>query len=206
MPAPRPTMTVAATLLAAALLASPLLAGCDDLGRNAAKVFPVLEKVDEDLAEPSVPCEPPFSSPAARNGIIADLTCGSVVEGNNTTGSKLWGDDFYQAAFCTPERNQYDNAPEDIYRLKVPSDYEAEVTLVTDCAELDLVGVSWQERSVPQAAHKGSINQCDMDTTRKGGRLRLNAVGKDWYYLVGVDGKGGAMGNYRLKVKCYTFR
>ncbi|NOY25050.1 MAG: hypothetical protein GXP62_04170 [Oligoflexia bacterium] len=193
-------------VLLAAALTLPLLAACDDLGRNAAKIFPFLEKVDEDLAEPTVVCDPPFSSPTPRNGIVADIGCGSVVEGNNSTGSRVWGDSFYQTVFCTPQRNQYDNSPEDIYRLKVPSDYEAEVTLVSDCVDLDLVGVSWQERSIPGAEHRGAISQCDMDTSRKGGKLRLNAVGRDWYYLVGIDGKGGATGNYRLKVKCYTFR
>ncbi|MCK6503129.1 hypothetical protein L6R53_07000 [Myxococcota bacterium] len=197
------TLPPACCLVLAAL---PLALSCDELGRNAAKVFPVLEKVDEDYAEPSIPCDPPFQSPTARNGIVADITCDSEVEGNNATGTRLWGDTFYQKAFCTPERNQWDNGPEDIYRLKVPADLEATVTMVTDCAELDLVGVSWQERSVPRTEHHSAINQCDMDIGRKGGKLRLNAVGKDWYYLVGVDGRNGETGNYRLKVKCTTFR
>lgn len=194
-------------MLLLSLLALPLLGtGCDDLGRNAAKVFPVLEKVNEDYADPNVPCDPSFSSPSSREGIAGEITCDSVIEGNNSTGTHLWGDSFYQDAFCTVERNRYDNAPEDIYRLKVPSDLEAEVKLVSDCADLDLVGVSWQERSIPRAEHHGAISQCDMDVGRKGGKLRLNAVGKDWYYLVGVDGKDGATGNYRLSVRCYTFR
>lgn len=184
-----------------------LATGCDDFGRNAAKVFPILEKVDEDLAEPSIACDPPYPTPSPRNnGIVASLECGAVVEGNTANGSKLWGDDFYQKAFCTPERNQYDSSPEIIYRLHVPSDLEAEVKLISDCADLDLVGVSWQEESVPKPEHARRINQCDMDTTRKGGSLRLNAVGRDWYYLVGIDGKAGVTANYRLSVKCYSFR
>ncbi len=184
-----------------------LAIGCDDMGRNAAKVFPVLEKIDEDLAQPSIDCEPPYPTPTPRaNGIVGNITCGSVIEGNTANGTKLLGDDFYQSAFCTPERSQYDASPELIYRLEVPSDLEAEVTLISDCADLDLVGISWAEERVPKPEHGRSISQCDMDTTRKGGKLRLNAVGKDWYYLVGVDGKGGQTANFRLSVKCYTFR
>lgn len=184
-----------------------LATGCDELGRNAAKVFPVLEKVDEDYAAPSIDCKHPYPTPSPRsNGIVGTLECGSVVEGNTADGSRLLGDNFYQGAFCTPERNQYDNSPEIIYRLHVPADLEAEVKLISDCVDLDLVGISWQEESVPRVEHKGRINQCDMDIGRKGGKLRLNAVGKDWYYLVGIDGKAGVTGNYRLSVKCYTFR
>ena len=189
------------------LLSLLVLLGCDELGRNAAKVFPVLEKVDEDYAEPSIACEPPFATPSPRsNGIVADIECGAVIEGNTSTGTRLWGDDFYQDAFCTVDRSQYDNSPELIYRLHVPADLEAEVRLISDCVDLDVVGVSWQEKSVPRVEHRGAINQCDMDIGRKGGKLLLNAVGKDWYYLVGIDGKNGATGNFRLSVKCHTFR
>ncbi len=184
-----------------------LATGCDDLGRNAAKVFPVLEKVNEDYAEPSIDCDPAYPTPSPRsNGIVGTLTCGSVIEGNTSGGTKLWGEDFYQAAHCSVERDQWEQAPELIYRLNVPADLEAEVKLVSDCVDLDLVGVSWADDRIPKPEHGRSISQCDMDISRKGGKLRLNAVGKDWVYLVGVDGKGGVSGNFRLSVKCYTFR
>lgn len=187
----------------------PLLLGllaCDEVGRDMAKAFPIMEKLDEEFAEPAYPCDPPFQSPSARDGIVGELQCGSEVQGNNAGGSTLWGDTFYQKAMCTPAREQYDSSPEDIWRLNIPADLEAEVTLISDCADLDLVGVSWQDDSIPKTEHHIRINQCDMDVGRRGGKLRLNAVGKDWTYLVGVDGKGGQTGNYKLRVRCYTFR
>ncbi|MCB9777291.1 MAG: hypothetical protein H6742_01840 [Alphaproteobacteria bacterium] len=183
------------------------LAGCDELGRNAAKVVPALEKVNDDYAEPTMECEPALTAPTSRNGLHGKLTCGSSIEGGTQGGSRKWGDDFYQKAFCAPARQNYDNSPEVVYELMVPADLEAEVRLVSDCVDLDLVGVAWGDESrLPEAAHGRSIAQCDMDTGRKGGKLRLNAVGKDTRYLVGVDGKNGATGNYRISVKCYTFR
>ena len=36
--------------------------------------------------------------------------------------------------------------------------------------------------------------------------IKLSSVGKDITYLVGVDGKKGASGNYRIMVQCRTYR
>ena len=41
-----------------------------------------------------------------------------------------------------------------------------------------------------------------MDDTIRGGKITLNSVNKPVTYLVGVDGKKGAVGNYRLSGEC----
>ena len=41
-----------------------------------------------------------------------------------------------------------------------------------------------------------------MDDSKRGGKIRLNSVMKPATYLIGVDGKKGAVGNYRLSVEC----
>lgn len=182
-------------------------ASCDNVTRSVSKAVPVLEKVDEDLAAEPVECDQPLPTPAARSGIIGTLTCGSVVTGNTAGGNHRWGDTFYQKSFCTPERHNYDDAPEAVYALELPANVQADVRLDSNCVDLDVVAVGWQDKhSVPNTAHHVRIRECEMDTSRGGGNVRMTTVNQPQRYLIGVDGKEGAIGNYRLTVKCSTYR
>lgn len=144
--------------------------------------------------------------PTPQGQALGTLECGSTVTGSSHVGAARWGDDFYQRAFCTPKRSRYDDAPEVLYRLEVPENTQAEVVLESPCADLDVVAVAWQLDGVPGVEHVGRIRECEMDTKSGGGKLTLTTVDKAQVFLVGVDGKDGDEGNYRLTVSCGTFR
>jgi len=182
-----------------------LLMSCDNIARTSAKVFPWVEKVNPDLAEDPVECSPDYNTPTPRNGcIMADLQCGSIVEGSTVTGGKNWGDEFYANHFCSVERHQYHEAPEAIYRLHVPPNLRATIKLISNCAELDLAAVGWPEDRCPTEQHM--IHECEMDVSRGGGSVVVQTVDNPQYFLVGVDGKNGETGNFRLEVSCHTYR
>ena len=70
-------------------------------------------------------------------------------------------------------------------------------------AEFRLFGFRWEEKgSCPTDKHFQRIGECEMDDTKRGGTIKLNSVKKPITYLIGVDGKKGAVGNYRLSVQC----
>jgi hypothetical protein len=204
IPSPRRRPLLAATVFAGAVLAL----GCSDsCGKKAAKVVPVLEKVNPDYGEPELACEPAFATPSPTGCAIQTLTCGDQVEGNTSAGRFNWGDDFYQKAFCTPQRHDYDDSPESIYMLKIPGDVQADVRLESPCADLDLVAVGWSDAQVcPTIAHTIRIVECEMGTASGSDTVRMTTVNKGQSFLIGVDGKNGATGNYRLTVKCSTYR
>ena len=180
--------------------------GCDEVGKMAAKAVPALKEVNPDLGEPDLACEPPIPTGSAQGCAIRTITCGDQVEGNNAGGNPNWGDDFYQKAFCTPERHDYDESPEAVYRLKVPADIQADVRLESPCEDLDLVAVGWQDDSCPTLAHTIRIRECEMGTKKGSDSVRVTTVSKPQTYLLGVDGKNGATGNFRITVKCSTYR
>lgn len=177
-------------------------------GRKAAKVVPALEKVNEDFATEPVDCGEDWSSPTPRNnGIMGKIECGGELEGNNRNGNMIWGDDFYQKAFCTPQRNDYEDSPEAVYELIVPANVQADVYLDTDCTDLDLVSVGWQDtKDVPTVKHHNRIRECEFDDKKGSGKITLTTVDRAQRFLVGVDGKYGEVGNFRLRVKCQTYR
>jgi len=177
-------------------------------GRKAAKVVPALEKVNEDYATEPVDCGEDYPTPTPRNnGIMGTIECGGEVEGNNRKGNMNWGDDFYQKAFCTPQRNDYEDSPEAVYELIVPANVQAEVQLTTDCVDLDLVSVGWQDtKDVPLLKHHNRIRECEFDDKPGSGHLTLLTVDRAQRFLIGVDGKYGEVGNFRLSVKCSTYR
>ncbi len=155
-------------------------------------------------AQESVSCEGDLPTP--EGAVMGKLECGASVEGSSHFGATRWGDDFYQQAFCTPKRSRYDDAPEVLYRLEVPADTKADIVLDSPCTDLDLVAVAWQLDSVPQLQHVGRVRECEMDTKSGGGKVTLTTVGKAQTYLVGVDGKNGDEGNFRISVACSTYR
>lgn len=153
----------------------------------------------------SVGCDATFPAPV-RGAPTDQLQCGGSVTGTTEGGSSSFGDEFYQRAFCTPARRHYDDAPEAIYRLEVPADTQATVTLDSPCAELDLAAVAWALDGIPTTAQVNRVRECEMDTHGGGGKLTLTAVDKAQVFLVVVDGQEGAAGPFRLEAACGTYR
>jgi len=152
-------------------------------------------------------CETNIATPKQRRCGSQTLSCGSIVEGYSGAGEGRWSDTFYHRARCVPTKHGYGKAPEMTYRLKLEPNQEAIVTLVSDCADLDLFGFRWEEKGTcPKDRHGERILECEMDDTKRGGQIKLNSVNKAVNYLVGVDGKKGAEGNYRISVACRTNR
>lgn len=175
--------------------------------RQVAKVVPVVEKVSDELTREPVQCDTPIKTPAPRGCTSQTLTCGSVVEGNNSGMPRHWGDEYYVEAFCTPERHYYEEAGEATYRLELPPNIQADIRLDSDCADLDVVSMSWADTtSCPGLPHTGRIRQCEMDTHSGGGKIRITTVNEPEVHILAVDGKQGAEGNFRLTVTCSTYR
>ena len=190
-------------------LASLLLTSCsmDSCGRGAATLVPLVGKLNPAYDVPAIDCGEPYPTRPMTGCMIELLECGSVVEDNTAANShKQWGDLFYDQQKCTGQKANYDASPEAVYKLIVPPNRLAEIRLDSDCADLDLVGVSWKDEN--QCPHKDhtSIPQCDMDVSPGGGTLRLTATDRPVHYLIGVDGKNGASGNFRLSVNCFLGR
>lgn len=197
-------------LVLTGLMLSALACGGDmatTVGRKAARVVPALEKVDENLAMDDVPCGDSIKTPPPSGCAIAHITCGDTVEGNNENGPNNWGDDFYQKVMCTPQRNDYELSNEAIWALDMPPNVEAVLRLESPCADLDLVSVGWPDTSTcPKLENYTRIRECEMDTHPGGGTVKMTTVDRAQTYLVGVDGKGGDHGNFRITVTCRTYR
>jgi hypothetical protein len=184
----------------------PLLLACGGLplncGRTVNKVIPVVREFD---TEP-VDCDRDFPKAAPKGCSIATLHCGSVVEGNNDNSFYQFDGSFYVSQKCTPERHDYDKGPDAPYFLELPSNTWAEIVLASDCADLDIFSATWDRpNKCPTPSHT-NINQCEADVSRRGGQILITTVDKPETHLVWVDGKYGAVGNFRLEVKCREYR
>ena len=181
--------------------------GVNEATRPIAKVVPAVEKVAAEATREPIQCDEQIKTGQPRGCTIETITCGSVVEGSTVGMARRWGDQFYVSAFCTPYRHYYEEAGEAVYRLEMPPNIQADVRLDSDCADLDVVSMSWADTtSCPGEEHVGRIRECEMDTHDGGGSIRMTTVDKPQVYLVGVDGKQGAAGNFRLTVVCSTYR
>jgi len=200
-----PTMKLARFISLSALALSILACSTTNCGRKAAKVVPALEKVNPEYGTEPIDCDKPYPTRSAIGCSQGTLTCGGSIEGNTSGGRSHFGDDFYQKKFCSPERHDYDEAPEAVYTLEVPGDIQADVYLTSDCEDLDIVAMSWADTDrCPTINH--AFAECEMDTHKGGGKVRLTTVNKPQTYLLAVDGKKGATANFRITVKCSTYR
>lgn len=187
-------------------LAALTLSGCDNFGTTIARVAPVLEVVNPEYAAVPLPCDEaiPTSQPGP-SCVIDELTCGDVIEGSTIAGSRKFGDGIYYNAYCTVERNHYDNAPEATYRLLVPANRQAHVRLDSNCVDLDVAAIAWEETDrCPTEQH--NILECEMDVSPGGGTITVATVNRPQRYILTVDGKNAASGNFRLTVSCNEYR
>lgn len=150
-------------------------------------------------------CEASYDAPV-HGGISGTLQCGAELNGTTTGGRSSFGDEFYQRAFCSPARQSYDDAPEAIYAFELPANDQATITLDSPCADLDLVAIAWTLDGLPTTAQVGRVRECEMNTRPGGGTVNLTAIDRAQTYLIVVDGKKGAVGNFSLKADCKTYR
>jgi hypothetical protein len=148
-------------------------------------------------------CSSSGEAAPAHACLSGELSCGSVVTGTTMGGDSAWDDGFYSQAFCFPSGDRHSGS-ERVYSLALPKNTEATVTLQSDCVDLDLVVLAWHyEGSCPNIGHP--IAECEGDNKRGGGQVKLQSFNtRD--YLVGIDGKGGAVGPYTLRVDCRDLR
>ena len=181
---------------------------CENGCHTAAKVVPALEMVNPSWGAEPVDCDIEHPDPDARSGCISrTLQCNTTFEATTRGGKNHFGDDFYQKGFCTPQRNNYENSPEAIYQLRVKPNTQVDLRLDSNCVDLDLVAMSWDEDRCPTDKHATTIQkECEMNTKSEGGTLRLTTVNNPQTYLIAVDGKQGDYGNFRLTINCKTYR
>jgi hypothetical protein len=133
--------------------------------------------------------------------ITAEIKCNETVIGHTRGGTRNFDTKFYEQKYCWPATIQKDGGDERVYRLKIPEQTRAYVTLDTPCADLDVMAMKWSGDVCPTATHR--VAQCEQ--LRKDGTSReqlifegINAT--EW--LVVVEGVGDAEGPFALHVQC----
>lgn len=189
--------------------AAPVVLACGgtDLGRQVNKVIPAVREVDREFATEPVACDEPYRTPSPSGCAMQTISCNSEVEGNNRFGDNNFDDDFYVSKFCGTQRHAYDESPEAIYLLTLPGNVQADITLTSDCGDLDLASVSTSPDATnrcPTISH--TVQVCEMDQGGRGGSVRITTVDRPENHFIVVDGKNGFTGNFRLRVDCKTYR
>ena len=193
---------------AAVVSTVPVLLACGgvlDCGRTVNKVIPAVREIDPDFNTEPIDCDNDYPAPTPKGCYIEKISCDSVIEANNESGFRHFDETFYQAHYCTPERHGYADGQDSPYVLDVPPNTWVDVVLTSDCVDLDVFSASWDKPTKCPTASHTNIN-CEADTTRRGGSITITSVNRPEKHLVWVDGKHGAVGNYRLEVKCRTYR
>ena len=181
-----------------------LLGGCDTLGPFAAKFVPIMERMNEEWEPIDMDCDSTYPSRRPKSCISKTLKCGSEIEGNTKVGRTKWGDEFYVAATCMSMHRQYDAAPEVAYKITLPERTTAKAKLVSDCVDLDVFAMRWNDKDLecPGPQHARRVGECQVDATPRGGSVTMTSVNKPETYIIVIDGKKAAEGNYRLKIEC----
>ena len=185
-----------------------LFFSCSDIGYVATKAVPALEQVNPSWGAPPVDCDTKHPSPKPVRGCVTnEILCGDSIEGTTVGGVNIFGDTFFQSARCTVQRNDYERSPEAIYKLYLDANVKAVIRLDSNCVDLDHFAIGWENTKCPTEKHASTIRECEMEVRPEGGRpLVLTTVDKAQTFLVGVDGKYGAQGNFRLSVDCTLYR
>lgn len=180
--------------------------GATPASTTSAPTAPAGSSAPPALPRPSsADCEASYDAPV-HGGVSGTLQCGAEFSGTTTGGRSSFGDEFYQRAFCSPARQSYDDAPEAIYAFELPANDQATITLDSPCADLDLAAIAWSLDGLPTTAQVGRVRECEMNTRSGGGAVTLTAVDRPQTFLIVVDGKKGAVGNFTLKADCKTYR
>ena len=156
---------------------------------------------DNDLG---LDCENPLPTPKTNGCTVGTIECGQTIEASTTDGPLRFGDDFYVYHFCTPQRHDYDDSPEVAYMLTVPGDKKATISVTSDCADLDVSAMTWDDPGSCPRAEGRRLNECEMRP--KQGETVVATVTNPQTYMVVVDGRDGSAGNFSLTVRCDDYR
>jgi hypothetical protein len=172
-----------------------------------AKFIPALEYVNEEWAPITMECDQPFSSRKPKRCVTQNIRCGDTIRGNNKMGRDQWGSDFYRKATCLAVSSAGGHGgSEMVYRISVPKHTRAIAKLKSDCVDLDVFALRWNDRDLecPKPAHAQRVGECQADLSPRGGQATMTATTKEETYLIAVDGKAGAVGNFELTIACET--
>lgn len=154
----------------------------------------------ETVGAPGLDCDGAYSQAQPVGCLSGELRCGEEIVATTEGGDARWDDRFYAEKFCFPAGGGHDG-PERVYLLHAPAYTSIDVTLQSDCADLDLVAVAYAyEGTCPGLQH--GVQECEGDAKKGGGTITLQTFQNDRTYLVGVDGKAGATGPFRLQARC----
>ena len=189
----------------------PLVLGlgcCDAAGAFMAKFIPALEFVNEEWAPVTMDCSETYPSRKPKRCITAEVKCGDTIRGNNKMGRSNWNDEFYRRATCFAISSAGGHGgPEMVYKLTVPKQTNATAHLKSDCVDLDVFALRWNDKDLacPKKAHAARVGECQEDQTPRGGHAAMVATQREETYLIAVDGKGAAVGNFELEIECQRF-
>lgn len=136
----------------------------------------------------------------------ARISCDQQLIGHTVGGVDKFDTKFYEKKFCWPGTVDHDSGDERVYKLTMPpGEWRAFVTLHSPCADLDVVGIRWDEPTCPDMS--SMVRQCEMKpatgTTSETIELTsqtFNGLEPSWYIV--VEGKGDAEGPFSLHVQC----
>lgn len=149
-------------------------------------------------------CDPALPTPATNGCVAGTISCGQTIEGSTADAPLRFGDDFYVYHFCTPQRHDYDDSPDLAYMLTVPGDKKATISVTSDCADLDVSAMTWEEPGRCPRAEGRRLNECEMRP--KHNETVVATVTHPQTYMVVVDGRNGSAGNFSLTVQCDDYR
>jgi hypothetical protein len=183
--------------------------GCDATGAFMSKFIPALEFMNEEWAPITMECDTMYPSRKPKRCITATLKCGDTIRGNNKMGRSNWDDTFYRRATCFAiSKPGGHSGPEMVYKIKVPPHTNAIASLKSDCVDLDVFTLRWNDKDLvcPKEAHAARVGECQADQSPRGGsRATMSATQREETYLIAVDGKGAAVGNFELTIECRNF-
>lgn len=130
------------------------------------------------------------------------IGCGQTIRGHTRGGVNKYDTDFHEQFQCWPATRNKDSGDERVYRLDLPEETRAYVTLDTPCADLDLTAIKLTSNECPKT--NSMIRQCVSDpengTTREVFQFEW---GKPSTWWLVVEGNGeGQEGAFALHVQC----
>jgi hypothetical protein len=140
---------------------------------------------------------------SADGCITGVISCGETIIGHTLGGVNRYDTKFYEKHFCTPGTTDHSGGDERIYRLDVPAgDHIAVVTMDSPCADLDLAGFKWKDKTCPQTNHL--FDYCEMwpKPGHSREKVRLVSQGNGTSFYIVVEGKGNEEGAFSLTTQC----
>lgn len=154
----------------------------------------------EYATTPAMACDAEVPQDPPVGCLSGTLRCGDTIEGTTVGGESRWDDSFYAGKFCFPAFWGH-GGPERAYLFQAPAHTGVTIRLQSDCADLDLIAVSYgYSGTCPDLDH--AVGACEGDDKSGGGRVYIESLQRGATWVIGVDGKGGEVGPFRLKVDC----